>query len=1838
VERLEDRTLLSSQAVGGLALPPGAASPLELTSLRESEPNDTLATANAISLNSNVTGTVASPRDQDFFKVTVSDLGHLTARLHAEGFTARLSLLDSAGTELIQSDGESLTNPDGRIDQYLEGSAGGATYFLEVQGLGSSTGNYELKTDFVTSSPPFQPVPVNGRLPQQIVSGDFNGDGIPDLAVVNSATNDMSVLLGVGDDTFRTPVNYAVGSFPLAAVVGDFTGDGHLDLAVADQGSNDVAVLLGVGDGSFRAPMFYPVGKGPHALVAGDFTGDGHLDLAVANDVSNDVSVLLGRGDGTFQNQVRYPVGDAPLSLVAGDFAGDGTLDLATANNISNDLSVLRGVGDGTFRNQVRYAAGAGPFALAAADLRNNGRLDLLTANYLSNDVSILLGKGDGTFQPPTRYDVGSNPVALVVGDFRGCPVPDLAVANSISNDISLLPGVGDGSFGSQARYPVGASPASLVATDLNGDGRLDLAVVNSQSDDISVLPGLGDGTFQQPARTEVGGHPNALVAADFNSDGFSDLASADETTRTVSVLLGGGEGTFQKPVPYPAGILPTSLAVADLNGDGRPDLAVTDAGSNTVLVMLGVGDGTFEKAVRYTVGRNPVAVAVADFNGDGVPDLAVVDQGSSDVAVLQCIGDGTFRSAVRYSVGISPSAIAVGDWNGVPFLAVTDAGSNDVAVLPGLGDGTFGPAVRYAVGANPSAIAVGDWNGVPFLAVAEAGSNDVAVLRGLENRTFQKPVYYQVGANPEAVTVGDFDGDGVPDLAVADHGSNNVALLPGARDGTFQAPVYYPVGAAPRALVAADFNGDGHLDLATANDVSNDVSILLGRGDGTFVDAGTISNPIRSTPLIADLSGATDVVVITQAGNILYRKGRPKEPGSFDPPIVINPGRPARDVAIVAGPQGKRVAALDAQGDTASLYSLQPDGSFAATATLQAGLLPSRIVTGDLNADGRDDLVVLNAGAGSLSVFLQNADGTFSSRGEIPVSIGASDLALADVDGDGSPDLLVTNQVTGDLTVLLNQGNGAFVPSGRFRAGAGPFDIKDLNGSPAVASLEGTDGLAAGAFTGDGATDVVAVNRAANTFSLLRGIGSASFLNPQIFPTGSHPAAIRVGDLTADGHADAVVLEDSRVEVFLGDGVGGFKRMPPIDAGAAPTGLTIADINGDGIPDLVVGNALGDVLILYGNGDGTFRPYQRVDHRVSLAVVKDTNHAGQDDVIVADPSLDRVFVANGPAGQAFAQDRADGLLAPSAVRVADLNGDGIPDLVVANSGGNNVLVYLGDGHGSFGPALSFPVGTNPVAVTISDLTGDGVPDLIVANEGSNDVSILFGQGRGSSWTLTPGPRLRTGVGPVSAMIEDVTGPRGVPDGIPDLVVSNSQSDNVYVLPGVGNGFFDDRHPLILPLLTSPGALVPLRTEPSGGGILIPGRDAIDLFRSFTPTSASTEFPTGGTDPVAAVAADINGSGFEDLIVANNADGRITLLPGDPTGFGSAETLPLDTLRPTDLALSASGSMLLYVGQENGSVASFDLLGFRPGAPNPSAEPGASVEGPAGEEVANVSGGIPNGTLGGGIPLDLLPPGPPAESTRPPEEQRTQVTVPLPLREATVAFVATLVTGAGEGGDTTAGNAALAGGDTGRGPAPGSTAINSGGDGDEPRLLDTIAPAANASGTPAKLLDFLSGATRDVTGDLPTGREASEAEPASGPVPATPAPEGREGMGNDRHSFPDSSFHDRDEAFSTAWPRERDCENHPHVLPGDESGSPAWIAWLAFAGEFPSQPWCAARGTAPNGQWLPANALEQADGFAGFGAAALLASILCRIHQAELAGLNRAPTRKRPLARGDQHG
>jgi sigma-B regulation protein RsbU (phosphoserine phosphatase) len=662
--------------------------------------------------------------------------------------------------------------------------------------------------------------------------------------------------------SFVAPQAFDVGGLAMGVAVGDFNGDGVPDLAVADDRS--VSVLLGRGDGSFQPARIFSAGLSPAAVAVGDFNGDGRLDLAVTTQTG--VSVLLGNGDGSFQPP-RFLVGGGRgfiSSVAVGDFNGDGFLDIV-ATHADGLIDVFLGNGDGSFRVSDNLLNNE-PTSVAVADLNDDGRPDLVVTDNGGGEVHIFLGNGDGLFQEAGRYRAGpSQASSVAVGDFNGDGIPDLAVT-SIAG-VSVFLGYGDGSFHDALPFGAGRRPSSVAVGDVNGDGFLDLVVTNADDNTVSVLLGNGDGSFQTARNSSTGAQPTSVALADFNRDGRLDLAAADGADYTVSVLLGNGDGSFDSAPHFAAGPGPESVAVGDFNGDGIPDLAVANLAG--VSVLLGNGDGSFQPARTFSAGNDPLAVAVGDFNGDGVLDLVEANYGSDDVTVLLGNGDGSFQGARNFPAGSRPDSVAVGDFDGdgVPDIVVANAnrsGNGAASVLLGNGDGLFQAPRTFGASYNPTSVMVADLNRDGALDLVVSGST-VSVLLGNGDGSFQA---WRAVA-PGTAAVGDFNGDGIPDLAVAADGNGTVGVLLGNGDGSFQLPRTYFVGQDVRSVAVGDFNRDGLLDVVA---MGSTLRVLLGNGDSSLQVAPVsyIAGSFPMAAVVADFNrdGWPDLAVANHGTN----------------------------------------------------------------------------------------------------------------------------------------------------------------------------------------------------------------------------------------------------------------------------------------------------------------------------------------------------------------------------------------------------------------------------------------------------------------------------------------------------------------------------------------------------------------------------------------------------------------------------------------------------------------------------------------------------------------------------------------------------------------------------------------------------------------------------------------------------------------------------------------------------------------------------------------------------------------------------------------------------------
>jgi hypothetical protein len=759
------------------------------------------------------------------------------------------------------------------------------------------------------------PVPTS---PFSIATANFNGDPWMDLAVANSGSNDVSILLGTGPGTFGAPANLSIGINPRSVAIGDLNGDGFLDLAVTNFGGGIVTIRFGTGTGTFGSATAVTVGTSPSSVAIGDFNADGKADIAAANQSSNNVSIVLGTGLGAFAAATNYAVGQAPSQVVVGDFNADGRSDLAVTNNTTNDVSILMGTGTGTFGSATSYTAGSSPNSVAVGDLNADGIPDLAVANFGSANASVLIGTGTGSFGSPTNFATGTGPIFVGILDLNGDATLDLAVANQGTDDVSVLFGTGGGSFSTAVNFAAGNSPRSLVISDFNADSRSDLAVANETSNDVSILLNAGCPSVVTAINPSTGpttggtivtitGSNFVIGATSFVFGGVGApgvtcssttqcTATAPSGTGTVSVRAFTASGpsadtevddftytmgpattcaNFSGPTDFAVGSGPRHMAAGDFNNDGLRDLAVPNSLSANVSILLGSGTGAFGGPTDFPTGSAPISVAVGDFNADGNQDLAVANNTSNNVSILLGTGTGSFGTATNYPTGVGPSLVIVGDFNADARadLAVANFTSNTVSILLGTGTGTFGATADFAGGTNPFSVASGDFNadGRSDLAVANHNSSNVSVLLGTGPGTFGAPASFAVGTNAISVTVADFNGDARSDLAVANYDSANVSVLLGTGTGSFGAASNFAVGVNPYAVESGDFNADGVIDLVTPNTGTNNVSVLIGTGSGTFATAANFATGSGPDSVVVGQfngDGRNDLAVANYASN----------------------------------------------------------------------------------------------------------------------------------------------------------------------------------------------------------------------------------------------------------------------------------------------------------------------------------------------------------------------------------------------------------------------------------------------------------------------------------------------------------------------------------------------------------------------------------------------------------------------------------------------------------------------------------------------------------------------------------------------------------------------------------------------------------------------------------------------------------------------------------------------------------------------------------------------------------------------------------------------------------
>jgi gliding motility-associated-like protein len=1309
-----------------------------------------------------------------------------------------------------------------------------------------------------------------GYLPAGIAIGDIDGDGKPDLAIANGGSNTISIFRNISTygnisaGSFAAKVDLTSGGGTRDLVIGDVDGDGKPDLVVINDGSNTMSVFRNtctsgsITIASFAARVDFITGTNPQGVAIGDIDGDGKPDLAVADYASNNVSVFRNTSTsgsitaGSFAAKVDFTTGMEPRGIAIGDFDGDGKPDLCVTNYTSNSVSIFRNtstsgtIDASSFAAKVDFTTGAGPTGIAISDLDGDSKLDLAVTNNTITSVSVFRNTstsgfiGPGSFATKVDFATGSYPNFLSICDIDGDRKPDIAIPNYGDNSVSVFRNtsssgtIGASSFATRVDFNTGTGSFGTALGDIDGDGKPDLCVTNNGSSSISLLrntltiPVPPVITSFTPTAGPIG-TTVTISGTNFSSTAANNIVwfgavqatvtAATATQLTVTVPTGAtyqpisvtttlngltaysntpftvtfpgshiiDASAFALKVDFGSGTAPVSSAIADIDGDGKPDLVIANNNSSTVSVYRNtsssgsIAASSFAARVDLITGTNPNRVTIGDIDGDGKPDLIVINQNNNSISVFRntstpgSITASSFATKVDFAAGSSPYYVAIGDidGDGKPDLAVTNWAGNTVSVFRNtstsgsITSDSFASKVDFIVGAYPSGVAVRDidGDGKPDLVVNNVNNKTVSIFKNtstsgyINSGSFASKVDFTTGTAPLDVAVADIDGDGKPDIVVNTPDNNmisvfrNISSLGSITESSFDSIVvdfsteYYPF-----SFTIGDIDGDGKPDLVVGNN-NNSVSVYKNTSISGSITSGSFAARVNfnyagggvSSIALCDLDGdgKPDITLtISYSNTVSVLRNKISEPV---PPVITS-------FTPTSGPIGTTITINGSNFSTTAANNIVWFGAVKATVTTATATQLTVTVPTGATYQPISVTTTLN---GLTAYSNKPFNVTFISSQVIDVAAFAAKIdftagtqpestALGDIDGDGKPDLVVANFGSNTISVYRNTSISGSITAGSF---ATPVDL--INGTnPSSITIRDIDG--------NGKPDLIVTNGTSNTISVYRNkstpgsIGTSSFDTRVDFTAGWYPQNVAIGDIDGDGKPDLAITNSgtTTISILRNTSTTGsitassFADKIDFTSGTDPRGITIRDIDGDGRPDLAVTNYASSTVSAFRNTS--------ISGSISFAI-----------------KVDFTTETN-----------------PWGVAIGDIDGDDKPDLAITYLGApDNVSVLKNNsapGSISFATKIDFTTGSNPYGVAISDIDGNGKLDLLVTNSLSNTVSVLRNTGIvGSVTSSSFASRVdfTSGNYPEGVVIGDIDG-----DGKPDVVFTNKTSGTVSVL------------------------------------------------------------------------------------------------------------------------------------------------------------------------------------------------------------------------------------------------------------------------------------------------------------------------------------------------------------------------------------------------------------------------------------------------------------------------
>ncbi len=1205
---------------------------------------------------------------------------------------------------------------------------------------------------------------------QKIETGDFDGDGDIDVAVITSAPS-IIIYRNLWVNPPNAPLfALAVHSTttlpnpPTALAKGDFNNDASLDIAVGFSVNNILTYHNDGGGRMIQTPVNQILPSPPIQLVTGNIDNVPGTDiLAFVPMAPSRAYFLPNTALGSFVTATPYTtpgIAGTVGGIELGDIDGSGSLDVVSAS-LDNAPTPSRMA---WFRNN-----GVGVFGAAGLA---GGTVGLVNSN--ASCINLCDLDGDGDLDALVGYNAGAAfpYVAVLRNEQQPTPTTFGPVINAqnvnrtsapMSQTFSTSMTTGTASLvDAITPAPLQGGPIRIFGNMTGGRSRIGVGGTWAGS-------GTNNATFTPNNLTGPSSanqfYPGELVSVsipNFQTNAVKSLRFVPITSGTATNIGGHvrqfrtntavGPGRFDGQVPgspFAAGTGTYSVALGDVDGDGDLDVVASNFGSANVTVLLNNGSGVYSPVAGspFAVGASPQFVALGDVDNDGDLDLATSSFGSVNITVLLNNGAGSYTPAPGspFGAGGTTTSVAFGDADGDGDLdiAAAKSGVNNVTLLLNNGTGSYtaAPGSPFAAGTAPVVASFGDVDsdGDLDLAIANATSNDVTLLlnsgAGLYSPAAGSP--FAVGTNPQFISLGDVDGMNGLDIVTANFGSNNVSVLLNNGSGLYTPVAGSPFatgGTTPRSTSLGDVDGDGDLDLAVAN--SGNAALLLNDGNGSFT-------PASGSPFLAgtglrsvnfgdvDGDGDLDLAVANQGSNnvSILLNARPPRINPIGPPLPLPIGN-RWDYQREVGPQRNSHTQTFGAFPVRVTFD-QPVTS--ATAAFPNVLPPSPMATtpGAIRIHGsmtghRSTLSALGTwnyiAATRTAEYIPPAANPFRAGETVMVTVTN---AQASTPGG---QVFSTSPTVYAFTVAPSGGNGRFVDSRRW---------DDAGVAQCVALAD---------FDLDGKIDMMQGSSNGLNLRLQNNpLGNpTSFANPATNIFGASVPQCISADFDSDGRPDIAFIDVGAGSVVL-------RRNNPLGSFATPLAtftpggvldrIVAADFDGDGDMDIAAASNTGLFIYLNDGNGATFSLAVNLAVSTRGVVALDADNDGDMDLATCNGTLVRIWLnrgANTGLNSLFNATLPLTYFTMNSTDIAtgDFNNDGYTDLAVGTLANNNfyTLTNQANGTGTFNFAVTYNTGSPGVTPLVGDFDGDGVLDIVAWKPGdAPDTRVLFYKGAGGA-------------------------------------------------------------------------------------------------------------------------------------------------------------------------------------------------------------------------------------------------------------------------------------------------------------------------------------------------------------------------------------------------------------------------------------------------------------------------------------------------------------------------